>query len=175
MALDAETKSLLHQKYPEKPIESWLDEKDESDEGSESDSEPEDAPDEEPSFELPSEHQAFPTNLLIQQMQVKGLAVVNYQSGIRFSKDWSFEKVQARLTELFPPLFEYFDTMAEDKNYDQSTAEHTQKSRWMLCTKLKRKAELVPGVPYPTGIDLFHWSGGGQRSGFSERVILLSE
>lgn len=128
--------SNLHQKQTEKSTNSGLDEKEDSnDEGPESEGEPEDEP---ICFELPSQHEAFPTNLNIQGMQVKGLAVVNYKSGIQFSKNWSFEQVQAWLTDLFPGIFEYFDTMAEDKNYNEATAaEYPQKSRWMLCTKSK--------------------------------------
>lgn len=131
-----------------------------------------------PGYQLPDRSRRFPTAIEIQEMVEQGLAVVDFKNGIEFNSEWSFDGVQNKLRDLFPPIFDYFDGLAEDKNYDISTEERrmqTHKSRWVLCTKDRRAATIVPGTPFPTGSDIEYWSGGKQRCGFKEKVLLLSE
>ena len=97
---------------------------------------------------------------------------MDYDSGIEFSNAWSHEEVGDALRQLFPQLFEYFDTL--DPVLLGSESGHGEPhilSPWLLCVPSNRRLKLVPEL-HPDG-KMLQFNKGASRTGFRENRVFI--
>jgi hypothetical protein len=109
----------------------------------------------------------------LQTLRSHGLAVIDYQHGIELHTAWSFSDVEAKLKELFPKLFQWFDGQHDKYNPDPYDVENVTLPHFRLCNKVGKQVSIANGVTYPTGHDLF-FNSRIARAGFRYHILVLS-
>ena len=111
----------------------------------------------------------MPTVADIQILEIVGLAITDYVTGIPINKAWSFSLLDLELRKHFPQLFIYLDALPKtpNPNYKEHQEDiYRYLPPYHLCVKEKRKIAIAPGTEFPDGPSVVQNEKPNKRAGF---------
>ncbi|KAG9220219.1 hypothetical protein CCMSSC00406_0009540 [Pleurotus cornucopiae] len=121
---------------------------------------------------IPLPYNKVPNIAQLQSLRRQKLAIIDHVNGIEFRRDEDFHQLASRLQGYLPQPFTYFDTEPAELTTGSSD-DHFFKSPFLLCTRIRTRLCVAPGVEYPTGADV-ELNTKITARGFKDHMLIIA-